>query len=96
MDLILLIFLCMQTGKLAEKKGLKASSWRWRLIGIWLLFEFVGLYIGALIFGLTKENFFGVSLFALAFAFGGYLLVKANLEKRPDVVDNNDIDNIGN
>src|SRR4249919_2639994 len=98
MDLILLIFLCWQIGKTAEKKGLKAGLWRWRLVGIWLLFELIGFYIGAGLFGLTqdnfKEKFWGISLFSLAFAFGGYLLVKRNLDKRPDPMDN-DIDNIG-
>ena len=68
-------------------------------MGIWLLFELIGFYIGAGLFGLTKDNlkekFFGVSLFSLAFAFGGYLLLKAKLDKKPNVTDD-DIDNIGN
>lgn len=97
MDLILLIFLCWQIGKTAEKKGFKAAVWRWRLVGVWLLFELIGFYIGAGLFGMTKDNFkdkyFGVSLFSLAFAFGGYLLVKNSLDKKADVMDN---DNIGN
>ena len=95
MDLILLIFFCWQIGKLAEKKGLKAGPWRWRLVGIWVLFEFIGLYIGVLLFGFNKDNLVGLFLFALICAFGGYLLLKRYLDKRPDPMDN-DIENIGN
>lgn len=95
MDLILLIFFCVQIGKQAEKKGLNPGLWRWRLVGVWLLFELVGLYIAGSLFGMNKDNLFGIFLFALASAFGGYLIIKNNLDNRPDAIDN-DIDNIGN
>ena len=50
---------------------------------MWLLFEFVGLLVSAMMFGYSKDNLFGLAAFALACAFGGYLIVKAALDKQP-------------
>jgi hypothetical protein len=58
----------------------------------WIAGEFVGAVIGVLIFG--AENLFSVILVAIAGAITGYVLIKANLSKRPDVID--DVDQIGN
>ncbi|MEO8771612.1 MAG: hypothetical protein ABI402_16070 [Ferruginibacter sp.] len=97
MDMILLIFLCWQIGKKAMLKGLKPWPWRLRLILTWLCFEFTGFFLGSSFFNLdfnNKEHLLRLALIALASGFGGYLLVKASLDKIPDEVDR-EIDEIG-
>lgn len=95
MDIILLIFFCIRIGNAAKAKGLSASAWRWRLVFVWLAFEFFGLVIAIMLFGFQKDNLFGLAAFALACAFGGYLLVKARLEKVQGGVSDDDVENIG-
>lgn len=82
MDVILLVIFCIQIGNKAKQHGLDARRWRWRLILTWLSLEFFGLFMGVLLFGYDKDNLFGLALFAFACAFGGYLLVKAALNKK--------------
>lgn len=84
MDIILLIFFCIQIGKIARRKGLNVAAWRWRLVFVWLGFEFLGLMIAVMLFGFHKDNLFGLAAFAIACAFGGYLMLKATLDKKPD------------
>jgi hypothetical protein len=91
-DLIILFFLCRNIGNLAISKGLKPFQWKMITVFAWLFFEIVGLTFGIMIFGFSKDNMFGLLLFAVACAFGGYLLVKYILENKPDPED---IDNIG-
>lgn len=97
LEIILLIFLTKNIGALAERKGLPARKWKWITVGAWLGFEFIGVIIGILMFG--QDNLAGLMLFAIVCAFGGYLAVKYNLDKRPDnKMDNKmneDIDSIG-
>lgn len=95
MDFILLIFLCWQIGKKAEQKGLRSGPWRLRLVLTWLGFEFAGMLLGILLFGFNKNDMVGLAAFALACAFGGYLYVKAALDKKIDQSDQEKIDNIG-
>ena len=82
MDIILLIFLCIHIGKAARRKGLNVAAWRWRLVFVWLGFEFMGLLVAVMLFGFQKDNLFGLAAFALACAFGGYLMVKASLDRK--------------
>lgn len=84
MDLILLIYLCVQIGRKAREHGLSASAWRWRLALTWLGCEFLGLIIGTMLFGFDRNDPIGLAMFAFACAFGGYLLVKASLDKKID------------
>ena len=95
MDLIILIFLAWQIGEKAKAKGLSSLKWRWRLVLTWLGFELCGGLLGIMLFGFDKNDMIGLALFALACAFGGYLLVKATLDKIPGPVNDDDIDNIG-
>ena len=93
-DIIALFFLCKMNGKLAFKKGLKPGTWKLYTILAWLFTEFVGLLIGVSIWGFNKEKFFELIFISLASAFGGYLIVRAILEKKPDVIED-DINSIG-
>lgn len=91
-DLIILFFLTRSIGFLAESKGLPTFKWKLLTVVLWISFEIVGLVIGAVIFGVN--NLADLILLALACGFGGYLIVRYTLEKKPDAT--NDIDNIGN
>lgn len=105
-DIIALYFLCKRNGILAIQKGLNASKWKWYTILGWFTAEIVGLIFAILLFGksnlenlndinsLEKNNFYGLAAMGLISAFGGYLIVKAILEKMPDAYDE-EIDKIG-
>ena len=91
-EIIALIFLTKEIGRLADSKGLKPGTWKLYTVLAWIAGEFLGAVIGVLIFG--PENIFSVILVAIAGALTGYFLIKANLSKRPDIYD--EIDQIGN
>jgi hypothetical protein len=94
LDIILLIILAIQIGKLARRKGLKPGLWRLYLVLGWLALELVGVIIGILIFG--QDNLFSVVLVGIGFAITSYFLIKAHLEKLPDHDYDDEINNIGN
>ena len=97
-DLILLIFLCRHIGNIARSKGLPARKWIFYTVLTWLGFELIGLLIGVMLFGFNKsdeKSLYGLMAFAMACGFGGYLLVKSTLDKKPDSMDD-EINNIGN
>jgi hypothetical protein len=106
LDIIALFFLCKKIGILAIQKGLKAGKWKWYTIISWFTAEIVGLFFGILMFGnsipenlndinaLEKSNLYGLAAIGFISAFGGYLIVKAILEKKPDSFDE-DINKIG-
>ena len=58
----------------------------------WIAFEFLGIMLTAIMFG--NQNLFAMLSIGILSAFGGYLLVRAILEKQPDRIDE-DIDRIG-
>lgn len=84
LEIILLIFLCRKIGVLAIEKGLNPTTWKVYTILNWIFFEIMGSIIGVMIFGLNMDNLIGLMAFALASAFGGYLLVRKNLENKPN------------
>ena len=90
-EIIALIFLTREIGRIADKKGLKPGTWKIYTVLAWIAGEFVGVIIGLLIFRI--DNFFSIALVAIAGAITGYLIIKANLSNRPDAID--EIDQIG-
>lgn len=96
LEIIALIFLCKRIGTIAERKGLKPGLWKFYTVLAWLGCEFTGVILGMMLFGFNKDDLFGLLAFALVCAFGGYLIVKMILEKKPDIIDYDDIDKIGN
>lgn len=92
MDFILLFFLCKKIGKIALIKGLSALRWKLYTAASFIGAEIVGLSFGVAIFG--SKDLAGLAALGLISAFGGYLIVKANLDKKPDTFDE-DIDKIG-
>ena len=92
LEIIALIFLTRQIGAIAVRKGLKPGTWKIFTVLAWIAGELVGAFAGLLIFG--PDNFVSILLVAIAGAVTGYFIIKANLSKRPDAID--DIDQIGN
>ena len=91
-EIIALIFLCKKNGALAIQKGLPAGKWKWYTVLGWLTAEITGLIFGIMLFG--NGNIYGLMGIGLISAFGGYLIVKSILEKKPDSFDE-DINKIG-
>lgn len=91
-EIITLIFLCKRMGILAKQKGLNPRIWWFNTIGAWIVAEMIGVFLGLALFG--QDNLPGLMALALVSAFGGYLIVKAILEKKPDSLED-DIEKIG-
>ena len=93
MDIIILIFLLIHIGRLAKRKGQSALKWRFNLAIGWILAELLGLVLGIAFFG--RDN--PVSWLILAAGFAGtfYYIIKNYLNKLPDIIDEEDINNFG-
>lgn len=91
LEIIVLIFLSKKIGALAIKKGLKPGNWKATMVIAWLGFEILGAILGIVLLG--ENRTIEVMLIALCGGFGGFLLVKYILEKKPDIQD--DIEQIG-
>jgi hypothetical protein len=94
LELIALIFLTREIGKLAEEKGLKPLTWKIYTIISWIITEIIGIIVGVMLFG--KDNLFSVVLVGLTFAITSYFIIKAQLNKLPDQNFEDDINNLGN
>ncbi len=93
LEIIALIFLTKEIGRLAHDKGLKPGTWKIYTVVGWFILEIIGIIVGILIFG--KDNLFSIVMVGLAFAITSYFIIKAYLNKLPDYFDD-DINNIGN
>ena len=91
-EIIILVFLTIKIGKMAKAKGLKRNTWIIYTVLSWIGGEFIGVIAGLAIF--DKTNLISIMLVGLTGAFSGYLIVKRQLDKLPDNVDE-DINNIG-
>lgn len=85
LEIIVLIFLCKKIGELAIQKGQNPRKWKWFTVINWIVFQILGFIIGVNLFGVDMSNVFGLMAFAIMSAFGGYLMVRRNLERLPDV-----------
>jgi hypothetical protein len=97
LDIILLVYLCWRIGNKAKQKGLKPGQWRLYTVLSWMGFELIGLIAGVMMFGYNQNDLnslYGLMALAIACGFGGYLLVKSILDKKPDIMDD-DISNLG-
>ncbi len=96
LEIIALIFLCRRIGNKAIQKGLKPGQWKFLTVVTWIVFEMVGVFIAIILFGFDRSNLIGLMAFSVACAFGGYLIIQAILDKKPDQILEDDINNIGN
>jgi len=85
LEIIALVFLTRRIGRLAILKGLKPSSWKRYTIAAWFACEIFGCVVAAVLFG--YDNLFSIVSIGLGCAFGGYLMVRAILEAKPDILD---------
>jgi len=92
LQIVLIFFLIRRNGALAIRKGLKVVPWKLFTALAWFAAELTGWLLGALLFGNT--NIVAISSIGLLSAFGGYLIVRAILERKPDHIDE-DINRIG-
>ena len=93
LEIIALIFLTREIGRLAEEKGLKPLTWKIYTIISWIITEIIGIIVGVMLFG--KDNLFSVVLVGLTFAITSYFIIKAQLNKLPDQNFDDDINNLG-
>jgi len=93
LEIIALIFITREIGKLAQSKGLKPLTWKIYTVISWIITEIVGLIVGVMLFG--KDNLFSVVLVGLTFAITSYFIIKAQLNKLPDHRFDDDINNLG-
>ena len=84
-EIIVLVFLCINIGKLAKKKGLKGRPWIIYTVLSWLGGEIIGVIVGFAFF--DKTNIVSIMLMGLAGAVGGYFIIKHKLDKLPDNID---------
>lgn len=92
-EIIVLIFLAKEIGKLAQAKGLKPGWWKFYLVLGWIAGELIGMIIGVMVFG--QDNLVSVLLLAIAVAVSSYFIIKSYLNKLPDYIDDEEIDRIG-
>jgi hypothetical protein len=89
-EIIALIFLTREIGRLAHDKGLKSRTWKIYTIISWIISEIIGIMVGLMIF--SKDNLFSIAMVGIAFAITSYFIIKAQLNKLPDHFDDaNDI-----
>jgi len=91
-EIIALIFLSRRIGYMAIRKGLNPLPWKIYMIAAWIGAELTGCIIAMIMFG--ESNLVAVFSIGLLSAFGGYLLVRYILEKKPDNIEE-DINKIG-
>jgi len=101
-DIIALIFICKYIGKLAIQKGLKPITWKIYSIACWIVFEFIGLTAGVVLFyqsdslpKMSLADLLPLILLGLVCAFGGFLLVRSILQNKPNNTPDEDIKRIG-
>ena len=82
-------------GRLAISKGLQPRYWKILTIVLWICFEMIGFFVGIILFGFNKNDIFWLMVFVFFCGFGGYLIIRALLEKKPDISNNKEIDNMG-
>jgi hypothetical protein len=85
LEIIALIFLAGQIGKMATRKGQKPGMWKLYTVLSWIGGEIIGILIAVV--GFHNEDYISMLPLALAGAFGGYLIVRAILSKMPDKQD---------
>jgi hypothetical protein len=92
LEIIAVIFLSKNNGKLAQSKGLKPGLWILYTVLAWIGAEIIGFFSGILLF---DENIIIAYLLGISFAIASYFILKNILEKKPDLLDEEEINRIG-
>jgi hypothetical protein len=89
LEIIALIFLTKNIGRIADRKGLKPGTWKMYTVLCWIGAEIGGAVAGIMLFG--QDAMLPAIFIGVACAIGSYFVLKANLEKRPDADDEDEI-----
>lgn len=82
LEIIALVFLAGQMGKMATRKGQKPGNWKLYTVLAWIAGEAIGILIAMA--GFHIDDYINMLPLALCGAVGGYLIVRATLSKMPD------------
>ena len=85
LEIIALVLLARQMGKMAKRKGQKPGMWQLYTVLAWIAGEIIGIIIA--IVGFHNDDYISMLPLALLGAVGGYLIVRAMLSKMPDKPD---------
>ena len=95
LDIIVLFFLLKKIGIIAKEKGVSSIKWKILVVLFWFMFAGMGVDIALAWNGFGEIKNFkqltyiifanpGIMLFGYFCAFGGYLLIRYFLERRPN------------
>ena len=90
LEIIVVYNLVKYIGKIADKKTRKPGSWKLAVVVSWILAEVVGVAIGMLLFEGYIYYILGIGL-----AVASFFIIKAILNSKPDLQDDNWIEQIG-
>ena len=93
LEIIALIFITREIGKLAEAKGLKPVKWKIYMVLSWIGLEMLGFIVALMFF--SPDNLFSIMMVGLMFAITSYFLIKSKLNSLPDRGIDEDINNLG-
>ena len=93
LEIIALIFITREIGKIAASKGLKPLTWKIYTVLAWIIFEIWGFMVALIFF--DKDNLFSIMMVGLMFAITSYFWIKARLNKIPDNRLDDDINKMG-
>ena len=82
LEIIALMLLAGQIGRMAIRKGQKPWPWKLYLVLAWIGGEIIGVFIAIAAF--NQDDYLGVLPMGIMGAVGGYLIVRAILSKMPD------------
>jgi hypothetical protein len=85
LEIIAIILLAGQIGRMAVRKGQKPGLWKFYLVLAWIGGEIIGVFIAVVAF--NKNDYLGVLPMGIMGAVGGYLIVRATLSNMPDKPD---------
>lgn len=91
LEIIALIFLAREIGNLAEQKGQHAGEWKLYLVLGWIFAEVIGFLLATQMLGM---ELFPAMMLGIACGITIYLVLKASLNRRPDVFED-EVDEIG-
>lgn len=93
LEIIALILLTGQIGKLAVRKGQKPGPWKLYTVLAWIGGEIVGAILSVVLF--KSEDYIAMLPMAIMGAIGGYLIVRATLSRMPDKEEGFEFENKG-
>lgn len=80
LDIIILVLLCFRISNIVKAKGYNSTPWVLRTVGMWLLFELIGIIVSYTI----QKNFLIVNISGFLCALIGYLIIRQRALNLPD------------